>query len=409
MQWIPLVRANTPEQKWALQTHPPDHVLVMEAQGRTNTTESLLVDSNAAQVLTAAGVDTYLMTARCSPRVHQWAQQHGLTLLMTRFDLQDQLENKLWFDGFLRAHGLPVPPRMPLPLGATDWQGPVAIQEPDSLGGEGTFLVRAPDQLAQLWGQGHLQPGRPYLTRALLPGQAFGITVFVDASLTLLSAIRQQCYAPATQHLLFAGVQWATALPDPLRQQLSRIFLRLGRALREVEFRGFANVDFLLDPQQNVWILECNPRLSAATPQLARHRQTTGGFDLTERFEDVEFLSRPEAATIDEQGIAQSDFAGSTLDLAVPPSLHGYRLTRVLPSGRYTARDGHLLYLGAELRDPLALGEFQLVALAQPGDVLQAEQCVATVQATVPLYDDAGQLLPDFAALFSNVWSSDAA
>ena len=93
----------------------------------------------------------------------------------------------------------------------------------------------------------------------------------------------------------------------------------------------------------------------------------------------------------------------SLASLVVPPGAPPRALVRVPRNGRYERRGDHAHLVGAELG-----GELDLVALAQPGEIVTGEQTIATVLSSRPLYDTDGAPLAGTDELFRGSWSTDA-
>jgi len=395
------------EAEWARAVFGAEAVLPFHSAGPAETTAELLEGSDIGAVLRHHHVDALLLSVGCTPRTRQWAARWRVRLWMTSWADQQRYGDKRRFDAFLRRHGLPCPPRAGL-----DWRTqqvralPAVVQLADSLGGEGTFFVRAQSDVARLVRSGAISRTDRLLVRGMLGGIPCGITVFIAPGIVALSAVRRQCYhASDAAHLVFAGIQWLSdaSWSPSLRSHLSDVFTRLGELLHARGYFGFANVDFLLDGEDHVHILECNPRLSAATPQLFRHPELGGGLPLAAHFLRPMTGARPAHPSL--HGLPHTNFAGATFDLAWPVDARPAILRRVPRNGRYAGAT----WLGPDLRDPNQPGAFQIIALAQPGERIEPGQSVATVLSSVALYDAGGRPQPHVAAHFAGLWSCDVA
>lgn len=393
-----LAREGTPEERWAREVFG-DRCLPYRPHGAWDSPEALLVGSDIAARLTRAGVTNLLLTSGCTPIMRAWAQGHCLRLWMSPFTQQLELEDKLWFHGWCARLGLPTPEGGPCTLGAGLLVPlPAVVQVPRSMGGEGTFFVRTPEDLERIRGARALRAGGTVLARRLVEGAPCGITVLVTPDAVRLSAVRRQCYlaAPSLKNLLFAGVQWlpSASLSAGARARINEVLLRLGAALHVRRFVGAANVDFMLAGDE-VLLLECNPRLSAATPQLLRHPELLEG-GAAEALVRCYASPPPRAERPAQHGLPETTFDGAAMDLITPPGFRRATVSRAPANGRYSP-DG-ATRLGAALR-PDGEPDLCLVALAQPGEVVGAEETLATVLSTEPLFDEAGARLPVAEAL----------
>ncbi len=405
-----LVQAGTDEEAWARAAFGAERVIPYRLSGAAPTPQARLEGSDIGEALRTHGVGALLLSAPCAPGTRDWAAREGVRLLMSDYAHQRRLEHKGRFDRFLRTHGLPVPARARL-----DWRSlrvaplPAVVQQVESLGGEGTFFVRRPEDLTALVGAGRVARGERLLCRQLVPGDPFGITVFVAPGVVALSAIRRQCYFPAgTQQdgLAFAGVQWvpADALSTRRRAILEAVFHRVGRLLHAGRFFGFGNLDFMLGDDDEPAILECNPRMSAATPQLLRHPELGGGVPMGRLFLDGFRGPRRYPSTPICQPLPMSTFAGATLELVAPDALDAVS-AEVLPRNGCYAWTGETAprWMGSAEQPGAALVLFRQV---EPGASVGRGESLATVLSERPLYDADGRLLPAAARRLTEAWGT---
>jgi hypothetical protein len=386
------------EARWAVEQFGAAATLPFRLEGPANDTARLLDRSNIAGVLLDRGVDHLLLTVRQSEGVRAWARANRVRLLGTTPAQQQHYEDKRVFDALLRKHGLPVPDRVQLLGPRRRPRYPAVLQEPDSLGGEGTWFLRSPEDLECRLRSAGAADRRRWLIRELRPGAPYGVTLFVAPAWVAASPARRQCYGPADDQgrRPFLGIQWE-ATERFAGTALDRWLARLAAVLYAERFFGFANVDFLVDDAGDITFLECNPRLSAATPQLLRHPQAAGGLPLGQTY-----LRRPQRrdwpARFEWVPAPSSDYRGATLDL---PYVKGDVRGRIPRIGRY---DRRRRWVGPELT-----GETMVIPLVQPGDVLEPGQTVASLLTDRPLYDDQGDPLPATAAWLAGDWRADAA
>ena len=406
-----LVSAGTDQESFARRNLPADAVLpfrLRREHGPYPTTEELLRHSDVAAILRRHRVGALFLSSACSAGTWEWSQRHRVRLLMTEYTEQRRLEDKIWFDRFLQRYHLPRPAgtsfrlgRDPLPLST-----PAVLQIADSMGGEGTFFLKSAHDLTALQQKGMIHPGQRYLLRRYISGRPFGITIYVGERDILLSALRLQCYYPTTHGSVqrgFAGIQWVASadLSDRLRRRVNRTFLALGQALHRRRSLGFANVDFMVDAQDRIFILECNARMSAATPQLLAHPDLIGGDDVGQHF-----LQRAQAPGRCSRSprlgsLPDSDFVGATLDLVAPAaavrgpqSTNPLRVQRAYRTGRYLAREGGWSFVSPSVLPPPCGAEISMFFFAERGQVCAEDDTLATILSPQPLYDSQGSLLP---------------
>jgi len=383
-----LLRAGSPEELWSGDLVTPERAIVYRLRGHEDdpypATGEVLRHSNVAQLLKKSQIGSLLLSSSFTPQVRAWANRNGIRVLAADYEQQQQLENKLWFDRFLTRHQIQKPKSAVVVAGSSPSPAletairPAVVQQADSMGGEGTFFLDSLQGWPDLAHGLALPRGERCLARQFVPGQPLGITVFVAPGLVALSAVRLQCYYPrrsGAARQLFAGVQWLPAkdVSPRLKRQINDVFRRLGEVLYRRRYFGFANFDFLADSGDQVWVIECNPRMSAATPQLLANPELSGGLPLGRIF--LQGLQGPAKwpKQFELSPLPASRFAGATLDIASGGSTP-QPVRREFACGR---RPGEA---------------FTLFPLAAKGQIAWPETTLATVLSDVRLYDAAGHL-----------------
>jgi hypothetical protein len=398
--FVTLVAKGSAEERWARRFLVKDgevlaYALDLPDAGVYPSTESLLLRSDIHDLMKRAGADALLMSASCSPQAHAWAKRHGITLLMSDYAQQRRLEDKIQFDAFLRRHGIPRPRGGVVTLGPR-WRMPIrgraVVQTPESMGGEGTHFVDDAAGVEALLRSGVLARGARCLVREHIDGRPYGITIFVAPGLVALSPIRLQCYQEPNR--AFAGIQWIPTadLSRLLRRRIDATFLKLGALLYQRRFFGFANVDFMVDGRERVRVIECNPRMSAATPQLLGRPELLSGLRAAEIFIGGFRGRRAYPRTFERRPVPESGYRGATLDI-VPPR-GGAVIEREHASGSWLVEPRGLRYLGPDasaLQFPTEIGLF---SFAGAGQVCHSDDTLATILSNAPLYDERGEMLP---------------
>jgi hypothetical protein len=400
---LALVPRGSPEEAWARALYPADHVLPYawrrDDLGPYPATADVLERSDIAAVMRASHVEALLLSASCAPMTLAWSQRHDVRLLMTDHEHQRRFEDKIAFDTFLKRHDLPRPTGGPVTLGRDPLpvRGPAVVQVPDSMGGEGTFFVRGPEDVDALTRRGALHAGRRYLVRERIQGAPYGVTIFVAPGLVALSALRLQCYHPddgGAEPRAFAGVQWvpSSALGRALRLRVDQTFLALGELLYRRRFFGFANVDFMIDGRGRLFIIECNPRMSAATPQLLHLPELLSGVSAGAAFLQGFLGGRGYPHEHARLPLPTTSYRGATLDVVYAPGREGV-VTREHASGLYALGADPPSYLGPDVRRLAGSGELAVISFARAGQPCRQGDTLATLLSTDPLYDDRGEML----------------
>jgi hypothetical protein len=62
------------------------------------------------------------------------------------------------------------------------------------------------------------------------------------------------------------GRGWPADIDGQIKKKISKITIKVGKAIYKLGFRGFFGLDFILDKNNNLFLLELNPRLTASFP-----------------------------------------------------------------------------------------------------------------------------------------------
>lgn len=60
------------------------------------------------------------------------------------------------------------------------------------------------------------------------------------------------------------GRQWPSMTSQNVVKKIKKITLKFSKSIKKIGYRGFFGLDFLVDQNQKVYLLECNPRLTAS-------------------------------------------------------------------------------------------------------------------------------------------------
>jgi hypothetical protein len=403
-EFVLLVERGRPEQHWAKSfagARLLSYELKSESRLQELTTGQALQGSNIAAAMRAGGAGTLFLHGSRGADIDAWARAAGVRLAAARGGWARALEHKIRFDRFLARHGIARPASVSGRAGRLDplpFAGGAVAQKPDSMGGEGTFFLAPGAPLRALIEAGDMRADEPCLVREFVRGPALGITLLVGQQLVALSALRLQCYYPAPQGVAnrpFAGIQWLprAALSPRLAHRVDRLFLALARGLHGQGYRGFANVDFIRGAGDDLRVIECNPRPSAATPALFVWPELISDLPVAELYLDA-VLSRARAARrVRALGLPGSDFAGATLDVqANTRGTAARKVRRVVESGVYRVSRTGLDFLGSDPRLLGARGSLFAYASIRAGERYAFDATLVNVCSSVALYDQHGRL-----------------
>ncbi|MBI4253144.1 ATP-grasp domain-containing protein [Candidatus Uhrbacteria bacterium] len=236
-----------------------------------STVEEMIRGTNLTATLKRASITAVVVPHRSSSILVRWARANGIELLGTNDAQQRFLEDKRSFDRLLRRFDVPVPERvMPSTLSRFTNRR-LVVQKSASFGGFGTRFCFGKDITAKTITS-------RMLVREYIHGIPAGISIFMDGGGNYFcSAIRRQCFSLANGIPdAFIGIQWIPThtLSERTIARINEMTKALIDLLSAERFIGVANIDFIIS-KSGVFVLECNPRFSSATPQIIMHPDLT--------------------------------------------------------------------------------------------------------------------------------------
>jgi len=271
--------------------------------------EEILLHPETVALLRREKVQGIWLNDWSSVVLEEWAAKNGIRLLCNAFRDQERLENKISFDTFAHRHQLPVPEGCVVRTkeeAKASGLFPGVLQQPESFGSMGTFIVQSAEALDDLE---HVFDGTPLLLRRFVTGLPVGVSLLVGPKRSLVSALRVQLH----REKAYLGVQWLSRsrLPVKAVQALERMMEQTASALRSQGFCGIAGFDCMLTDTDACFI-ECNPRHSGAILQLTVHPELLHGCDYPTECLRVFQHKDP---TVDAPSIPATTFEGTTIDL----------------------------------------------------------------------------------------------
>jgi hypothetical protein len=397
-----LVARGSADERWAQNFIKGSPLLPYDlARGKLSysafNTESSLRNSNIGDLLTKSGVDSLLITHRGSRFIDDWGKRHGIDIVATPFAMQKKFENKIWFDGFLKKNNLPHPEGVVLDeKQKVTLKGKLVMQEASSFGSAGTYFLPSAAALPKLFEGGKLKKGGSYLLRKFITGRTYGVTVFVHPTLIALSALRLQCFLEQGEvtSRTFVGIQWIESKRFSGRQTdaIEETFVELGKLLYKDKFFGFAHFDFILDSRDRINIIECNPRLSSATPQIFRFRELISNLNIGDLFLDGFFEKKKFGPRFEIFGSPDSSFSGSLLDLTLRDR-DVMKIRKVPENGLYTFKGGQTRFVGPDVRKfGEKAGDMIFYSEALAGDEIRRGDQLGSVISNFPLFSPDGRI-----------------
>ena len=388
---------GAPDFEWLSKIIPAKKQIVARLKkslGNENSSDDDLIKrSSLTEMLKKFRVDAFVTSHQGSFFLEKWSEKNKIKLIAT--DVKDQVtfENKIWFDQFLNRSKI-TKPRSVICLGKDlkkSLTPPLVIQEQNSFGSFGTYIIHSDIEQKTFVRKNSLKKNSRYLVREFQKGRTYGITVFVDASHIVLSSCRLQCFYPYQGvKPVFAGIQWVKTahFTQKAKFHINDTFQKLGTLLHNQEFFGFANFDFILTPANEVKVIECNPRLSSASPHLFSCHELTSSINTASLFLS-KYISKPKS--LERYPLPQSKFEGALLDIVC--STHSEEISKTIPNGSYQAcASGYKL---------MSTKPSQLTALyptlfysseASIGQTVEFEETCGSLITNFPLFSPRGTL-----------------
>ncbi len=343
------------------------------------TFDELLTETDLVERLKDRSVKFLAVPYRTKKEYRAWSRANHITLITPSASSQGRLENKRVFQGLLTDNGVRTPnvlhARSSIRPGKT-----YVVQKSTGSGMQGTKFHNAEEMK-------DVRFTRSTLVREYVEGIPIGTSIIIDrVGNAIYSAIRRQCFEYAGGFpKTFLGIQWlptnlfSTQVIDSIHRELARVCSLLQKA----SFAGMANIDMIVSEDQ-AYVLECNPRLSAATPQLfsrpglASHQRPWTLY--------VHACGRKPFGTNDCRAhIPDSTYEGATLDIDVPAFTD---VSHIPPIGTYRITRNGITLVEPEQQDPKDADTFFLFhELSQPHARIKEPFTLASIFSDIPLYD----------------------
>lgn len=211
-------------------------------------------------------IDYFVLPHKNLKKIEEWSKKNKIKMTAPSSILQENLEDKLFFDEILKKYKLSSPKTFSVKNLPKDKS--YVLQKAKSIATLGTTFHKNPKTLLSKLATMSKDEQKNYLIREYLNGVSVGISIFLDKDGNyFFSGMRRQCfnYKGIFPHV-FLGVQWLRKDFFP-KHAIKRIYLlmeKLAKVLLKQGFIGVANVDVVI--YKNIpYIIECNPRMSSAT------------------------------------------------------------------------------------------------------------------------------------------------
>jgi predicted ATP-grasp superfamily ATP-dependent carboligase len=363
---------------------------------------SLITDQDCNSRPASSKLRRVALAFEANENTRKWSEKHDVELLLPPPAVVLELGDKTLLPEILDGARLPSIPHIVYdpaqPLAAREiWRqlgdAPLVVQQPENnLTGKGTKLVENCFSLQQTlaeWGVAKLKIAS-YLT-----GSSLTISGCVGPTRTVVSAMSKQLVGISCLTSYWGahcGNQLvdSTELGAEVAIKCADVCQRIGDELRRRGFVGVFGLDLLLTTDNDVFVIEINPRLQSVTSLINVHEVESGLLPLP----GVHLLSflTPELPVV--------EFNGPTPPLS-QLVLYAKRrgiLAKVATTGRYILKNG----IAKQADGPVSLmdltSEEALVWVFQaPGDCVEEDTRLCVIQVRFGLVGADASVLTDIA------------
>lgn len=351
--------------------------------------EEIIKHSNLTQKLKELKIDC-LFIRNSSNFLRRWSLKNKIILLTPNYQLQEKFENKIYFEKFLRRWKIFRAKSRILNLKLAFLPFPkTVLQIPNSTGGEGTFIANSKEVFKRILRKLRI----PLLAREYKEGLPLGVSLFITRERIYFSAIDRQClYEAGEKNRLgfFRGIQWLpyTFFTPKVYKRIKESLLKIGKKIRKRGLTGLVNLDFILDENNRIYFLECNPRSTAATPQIIAFPELNGNVNFLRLF--LNHYWNKKFFIPNQNSLPESNFKGAQMVIELPSSIKFPKKTkRIIEGGFFVFENGKLKKIKLKNRfDFLKLkrGLF-FYNEVNKGEIYKKRVDTGTVLSNFPLYD----------------------
>ncbi|MFH1375288.1 MAG: ATP-grasp domain-containing protein [Patescibacteria group bacterium] len=358
--------------------------------------ENILKYSDLTQLLKKRRIKYLVFSNALSNFLEKWSKANKLKIIASPYHFQKSFENKIYFDAFLERNGIPKPKSCTYNHSKNSkiFSDKMVLQKAGSWGAEGTFFLKNKNDLKKLLTKNKIRRNENCLLREHISGKSYGITVFISPKIIAISSLREQHFYECDQSCEqnFAGIQWVAGknISAQLMLNINQVFARLGELFHQEKFLGYANFDFIIDRQNKIYLIECNPRFAASSLQLLRFPRLISDIQ-TEKLFINDFIeksdfAKPKVYLAD----SQNDFEGANLQIKVAPKT---KIVKDYRNGLYEYKNGRAIYKDPDIRKFSQQGkELIFHSNTSLGRFYPETLDAANVITNFPLFGKGGQL-----------------
>ncbi|MDP2643294.1 MAG: ATP-grasp domain-containing protein [Candidatus Peregrinibacteria bacterium] len=347
-----IVINNHPEQDFFHANIRKDKLITIDYKKTETSDEELIKIPNFLDKLKEKKIDTYYINTLSLPPIEKWAKKNKIKLLSPSWTLQRTLEDKIFFDKLLKKNKISSPFSI-IPKKEKDivliTKFPGVVQAPYSHGSQGTFLVKDKKGILELLKDKKIK--FPFLYREFIKGIPIGVTLLLSKKEMIFSSIRGQAIMLDSKNTnKYLGIQWmkTSEFKKEGIKNLNKTLVSMGKVLQKMKLYGTASIDLIIR-DNDVFVIECNPRLSLSSIQISQRKELLHGYDFNEEF--IKGLTGKKLSA-NKPFVPNTTYEGCTLDLDFfENKLSGKKTKRIHKVGMYEIKNGTLKYLSNKTKE----------------------------------------------------------
>lgn len=396
-----LVARETVEEKWVKSFLEEENIFLYDLDREKECLTkhgvgSILKYSNILEVVKKNKIDRLWFLTREIDCLRNWNEKNDNKIIIVNPLLKKNLENKIWFDSFLKKNKFPKPEseigeflKSELKL-----EGKLVVQKPESTGSEGTFFIKDRKEFKKLIVNNKIGKSEKCLVRKKINGETYAITIFVSSENIALSALRQQCMSKelVESKRQYLGIQWISSdnIVSRVEREINRVFKKMGKFLYEHDYFGLTSFDFMIDNSGKIYILECNPRLTVATAQLIKFPELISNLDSGGTFVDEFIGSGFHANNHKIHHIPKCSFEGSIMNIDFDPKIakNNLIIEKEHKNGIYELQNNKIIFKTPDVRSfNRKSKQFIFTSMVKKGEIYKSAENLASIISNFRLYN----------------------
>ena len=200
--------------------------------------------------------------------------EFNVPIIGTGIEAIDNAEDRKLFEAIMRREGIPQPRAKAVTnieegvAAAREIGFPVLVRPSFVLGGRAMMIVGNEDTLRHYLREAvDVSENSPVLVDKYIMGREAEVDAICDGTSVFIPGIMEHVEKTGIHSGDSISVYPAFTLSDAVKQKIVDYTVRLGKAIGIV---GLFNIQFIVDPQDNVYIIEVNPRSSRTVPFLSK-------------------------------------------------------------------------------------------------------------------------------------------